>query len=72
MLFKIAKAISYPILPLVPECCYCAAMRWSLISCCWTGFLLGGWRGCGIGFLAGCGMVFGLWLEYKIVHGDEE
>lgn len=72
MIEKLIKAIGYPIFPLVPECSYCAAMRWSFITAMWSGLLYGGIRGMLIGVLIGCGMVFGLWLEYKVTHGEDE
>ena len=71
MFIKIAKAIGSPVFPLVPECSYCAAMRWSFITAMWSGFLYGGVRGMLIGVLIGLGIVIALWLEYKVTHGEE-
>lgn len=74
--FKPIKALGYPILPLVPECSYCAAMRFALLSATLTGITFGAgsfhfWSYVVIGFWIGLIQVFFLWGHWHLTHEKE-
>lgn len=63
------KALGYPILPIVPECSYCAAMRWALINALVCAIVVG--VGSGLVPAVACVLigllnVFTLWRVYKL------
>jgi hypothetical protein len=73
-ILKPLKALGYPLLPLVPECSYCAAMRFALVSAMLTGCIFGigstrsFWAYFLIGTFIGLIQVFFLWAEWHITH----
>jgi hypothetical protein len=67
---KIFQAFMFPVLPIVPECSYCAAMRFALIGSVLSGLGVGGVLGYALfgaflGTIYGLILVVGLWLEYR-------
>lgn len=67
------KALSYPILPIVPACTYCSAMRFGMIGCIFTGLGTGFafhhiLLGISIGIIYSILLVGLLWFDYKIHH----
>ncbi len=75
-LTRIASAIGSPIFPFVPECSYCAAMRFALLCSTLTGGVVGFvfystlW-GLLMGFLIGVLFVASLYIDYKWKYGNE-
>lgn len=64
-LFKPFHALTFPILPLVPDCTYCAAMRFALLSAVLAGAISAGWHGALVGLGVGAVIVLLLYLDYK-------
>lgn len=79
-ILKPFKALGYPILPLVPECSYCAAMRFALVSSVLTGVVFGAGSTrfstflayVLVGALIGVIQIFFLWGEWHITHQENE
>ena len=72
--FKPFAALGYPILPLIPECPTCAAMRFALLSAVLTGSIIGMAIGDFVfGLVAGAAIgvfeVITLYVHYKL--GEE-
>lgn len=69
-MLKILKAISFPVLPIVPECTYCAAMRFAVIGCLLTSVMIGAilgnfWKALVVGAFESVFLVTLLYIEYK-------
>ena len=75
-LTRIASAIGSPIFPFVPECSYCAAMRFALLSSLVTGEIMGFIyyhliAGIFVGFWVGTFIVASIYIDYKRKYGNE-
>lgn len=75
-ILKPFKALGHPLVPLVPECSYCAAMRFALLSATLTGVIFGigslrFWSYVIIGFWIGAIQVFFLWGHWHLTHEEE-
>lgn len=75
-LTDIFKAFAFPVFPLVPECSYCAAMRWAVMGCLITSLVLGiavkSVTACMIGgIICAATLVAFLYGVYKIAEEEE-
>lgn len=74
---RVFKAIGYPIFPIVPDCAYCAAMRFVIIGCLWTAMQLGiavghFWACLLVGSLDALIFIFLLYILYKMSEVESE
>jgi hypothetical protein len=60
-----AGGIFYPVLPIVPKCSYCAAIRFGLFGSLATGFICSGWKGVAYGTLVAIVISACVWIEAR-------
>lgn len=77
ILKKPFSALAYPFFPLVPECAYCAAMRYALIAALVVGTVLGFFVNAlftclTLATAVGILIVLAIYAEYKFTHDNEQ
>lgn len=70
------KASWYPLLPIVPECSFCAAMRFAFIGCVISGFCTGFTfrhtiEGLVLGVIYGFILTITLWAHYHLTKDGD-